>query len=217
MKGEEAVVDRGQPSGVIGRMTTAVALAALVLALASKSAAQPPEGKPVPPFSLPTLDGGEITIKVEKEGKTGKTRLAVLLHKKVKGKIVQRRLRAKALLVVHWAGWNSLSVRLLKQFAPLCRKFAKRGLVAVAINLFAAEGERKIGEVTKGMPYIVVLDPVGLTTKPFRVSEMPVTTLVDSQGIVRVTRRKCYPGILAEFEKWLSDLLGPPSKSKKGG
>ena len=172
----------------------------------------------MPPFSLPTLDGGTVVVKVERDKRTGRPSLVVLLRRKVKGKRVEKRLPARALMVIHWAGWNSLSLRLLQKFAPLCKKFAKRGLVVVAINLFAAEGERKIREVTKGTPYIVALDFLGLTAKSYRVSEMPVTTLVDAQGIVRVTRSRCYPGILDEFGKWLESLLGrgPRGERKEG-
>ncbi|HIE08416.1 MAG TPA: redoxin domain-containing protein [Armatimonadetes bacterium] len=186
---------------------------ALFLPFAVPATAQPPEGRPVPPFSLPTLDGGTVSVKVQRGKGTKKSSLVVLLRKKERGKWVERRLKAKALLVIHWASWSPLSLRLLRRFAPMCEKFAKRGLVVVAINLFAAEGERKVGKLTKGMPYIVALDVVGLTTRSYRVSEVPVTTLVDARGIVRLTRTKCYPGILDEFRKRLSDLLGPSPKA----
>ena len=201
-------------------MRKVAALLAFAICAFISGGAQPPEGRPVPPFSLPTLDGGKVTVKVERDKRAGRTALMVLLRRKVKGKWVERRLPARALLVIHWASWNPFSVRLLQKFAPLCRRFAKRGLVAVAVNLFDAqreEGAKRVEGIVKGTPYIVALDPLGLTAKPCRVSELPVTTLVDSNGIVKVTRSKCYPGILDEFERWLSGLLGPPPRPKGKG
>ena len=180
----------------------------LLLGLLAASLAQPPKGRPVPTISLPTLDGKQLTLRAVYDKKRKTTVLSVTLRYRYKGKWVTKRLPAKAVLIDFWASWCGPCMAAMPHLASLHRKYAKRGLVVIGVNL--GERHSTVQRVAKSLriPYIILLDRGRATGKSFRLKYIPTLVLVNSKGIVVHTETGFMPDMERALESRIKSLLG---------
>ncbi len=180
----------------------------LAFLLSLPCSAQPPEGKPLPCLSslLPTVKENEqLKIEVVKDKKTGRRRLVLALRYRSKGRWRTKSLPAKVVIFLFWHSRNYVSARLATILAGLHEKYAKKGLVIIGVNV--GESRSVAARASKNFPFITVVDPFQTVSKPLRVTTVPVTVVVDWEGMVRFARMGCYPTMPEEIEAWVKMLV----------
>jgi cytochrome c biogenesis protein CcmG/thiol:disulfide interchange protein DsbE len=117
-----------------------------------------PNGRRAPSFELTHLDGGRV-------------RLAEL--------------RGQVVAIRFWADWCRFCKTEMRELEPEYRRLAPRGLRILAVNV---EQERERVARTVGQiefSYDTLLDGDGAVARDYGVIALPVTFLVDRDGVVR--------------------------------
>lgn len=164
----------------------ALILAGLVLpALLVLLAACEPElpsiqnGTPAPAFSLERLDGPSIRF--------------------------PEQYRGQVVAIRFWADWCPYCHGEMSALEPVYRRHRDRGLTILAVNVMQPpEMVRPFVEQT-GISYEVLLDRQGEVTRHYRVMGLPVTYLIDRQGIIRA--RIVGESTAEVFERVIGGLL----------
>jgi cytochrome c biogenesis protein CcmG, thiol:disulfide interchange protein DsbE len=148
------------------------------LTAACSSAALPPSapspllGKPVPDFARPTLSGERVAT---------------------------AELRGSPVVLKFFAEYCKPCVRTLPAAERLHRQHPDVTFVGISADEYAATA-RAVAE-TYGLSFALVHDAGGALQGRFRVSELPVTFVVDSRGTVR------WVGGPAQSERELAEVL----------
>lgn len=121
----------------------------------------PQVGKLAPDFTLPTLDGQDIS-----------------LHD----------LRGKAVLLNFWATWCPSCRAEKPHLIAAYNDFADRGLVMLGVNVGESPSLVREYVIQKGIPFPVLLDTETEVAKLYQVRGIPATFLIDGQGIIQEVR-----------------------------
>ena len=121
----------------------------------------PPEPRhPAPDFALKTLEGTTV-------------RLSALRGKKV-------------VLLNFWATWCPPCRQEMPTLEQIYADYKRKGLEILAINTEPAAEDAVRGFVTElRLTFPVLLDPQGEVSRKYRVPGLPVSVLVDRQGMIR--------------------------------
>ncbi len=127
------------------------------LACVSAAASSAP-GQPAPDFVLRALDAGNIRIS---------------------------EFRGEVVVVNFWAAWCGPCQQALPRLDELYQRYQRAGLVILAINLDddvarAQDISRKLS-----LSFPMLFDPSKETGRLYQVDSMPMTVLIDREGIVR--------------------------------
>ena len=105
----------------------------------------------------------------------------------VAGRVDSDSLRGKVVLVDFWASWCGPCRQSFPWMAAMHDKFAKRGLVIVAVNLDKDRAAADKFLATYRVPFTVAFDPAGKTAEGFHVTAMPSSILLDRSGEILLT------------------------------
>lgn len=124
---------------------------------------QPPatlqHGQPVPGFLLPTLSNGETRFPEDYPG--------------------------QVVAIRFWADWCPFCEHEMQALEPVYRRYRDQGLQLLAINV-RQDRQRAMKFVQPlGLSYPVLLDQEGSVARAYAVSALPVTYLVDGEGLLR--------------------------------
>jgi len=99
-------------------------------------------------------------------------------------------LRGQVLLVNFWATWCPPCRREIPEIEAIHRRWADRGLHVIGVSIDAPGDRRLVREFmrSRGMTYRVLLDPHSTVLDVFSLHGVPVTLLIDRDGIVRWRR-----------------------------
>jgi cytochrome c biogenesis protein CcmG/thiol:disulfide interchange protein DsbE len=125
------------------------------------------------------------------------------------GTIESDSLRGRVVYVDFWASWCEPCRRSFPWLADLHARYAKKGLVVVAIDL---DQERTAADrfLSKyPAPFLVGFDPQGKTAEAFHVDAMPSSFLIDRQGRVLERHAGFDSKKAAEVEKRIAKELEP--------
>lgn len=141
----------------------------------------PLEGHPAPEVQLTLLEGGTVTL-ADYEGE-------------------------HVVLLGFWATWCPPCRECLTEVAHIAEDYADRGLVAFSVN--AGESEPVIRRFLEkiGPHAPVVLDPSGQASVAFQAAELPMTMLIDREGIVHKVFIGVGPGSEDELRGALDAML----------
>ena len=113
--------------------------------------------------------------------------------------------RGQVVAVRFWADWCPSCRSERTALEPVYRQHRDRGLVILAVNVMQPpEMVRPFVEQT-GISYEVLLDRQGEVTRHYRVMGLPVTYLIDRQGIIRA--RIVGESTAEVFERVIDGLL----------
>lgn len=116
-------------------------------------------GQPTPGFRLPTLADGEARFPEDYPGQTVAIRF--------------------------WADWCPFCEHEMQALEPVYLRYRNQGLRLLAINV-RQDRQRAMKFVQPlGITYPVLLDQEGSVARAYGVSALPVTYLVDGQGLLR--------------------------------
>ncbi len=115
-------------------------------------------GTVAPEFTLPQLDGGQISLS---------------------------QLRGRPVLVNFWATWCAPCRSEMPALQRVAAQYAGSGLVVIGINQL--EDEATVQEFVRefGLTFPIALDRDGVTSRAWRVYGIPQTYLVDRDGTIR--------------------------------
>jgi cytochrome c biogenesis protein CcmG/thiol:disulfide interchange protein DsbE len=113
--------------------------------------------------------------------------------------------RGQVVAVRFWADWCPYCHDEMKGLEPVYRQHRDRGLVILAINVLQPPETVRPFVRELGISYDVLLDPQGEVTRDYRVMGLPMTFIVDRQGVIRARIvGECTPEV---FERAIAGLL----------
>lgn len=149
-------------------------------ALTSTALAAPPVGQPAPDFALRAVNG-EVHRLSEHFG--------------------------EVVLINFWVSWAGPSRQEMPELDELYAKYRRAGLVMFGVNL--DDDSHRAGEMAEsfGLDYPTLLDAQKAVAKHYDVSAMPLTVLVDREGVVRFVAESYKPGDEKRYAQEVRKLL----------
>ncbi len=113
--------------------------------------------------------------------------------------------RDQVVAIRFWADWCPYCHAEMTALEPVYRQYHDQGLVILAINVLQAPETVRPFVRELGISYDVLLDPQGEVTRGYRVMGLPMTFIVDRQGIIRA--RIVGEATPEVFARAIADLL----------
>ena len=137
-----------------------IALSGSPLRVAGDLLARPEIGYPAPDFTLPTLDGGEVTLS---------------------------ELRGSVVVVNFWTSWCPPCREEMPALEAVYNAHRADGLVVLGLNSTVQDNETRAGDFIRGLglTFPIVLDRDGQATEDYLLQSLPTTYFIDRQGIIR--------------------------------
>lgn len=159
-----------------------LALGVACVAIASPSSAVPPLVKaPAPDFALRSMNDANI-------------RLSEHL-----GQVV---------LINFWATWCGPCRQEMPQLEILHAKYQRAGLVLLGINIDEERDEAIEMAETLQISYPILFDERKEVSRAYQLGTMPLTVLIDREGVVRYVSEGYKPGYEKRYTEHLRELLG---------
>jgi len=118
-------------------------------------------GRAAPDFRLERLGGGELRLSD---------------------------LRGQVVILNFWATWCAPCRQEMPEFVRLYSSLHDQGLEVVAVDLQEAEGQVQGFVDEFGMRFPTLFDRSGGVARTYRVNQLPVTLIIDRDGVVRATK-----------------------------
>lgn len=165
-------------AGIVTRMAT---LAAVLLIFASPVLSAPPlVGVPAPDFALRSMAGANM-------------RLSEHL-----GDVV---------LINFWATWSGPSRQEMPLLDALYAKYQRAGLVMFGINIDEDAQEATEMAQTLQVSYPILFDARKNVSRAYQLGALPLTVLIDREGVVRYVSEGFKPGYEQRYTDQLRELL----------
>lgn len=153
--------------GLWSAVTILMALALLLTSCSIGSVSPAPHmGATAPDFTLPTLDGGTVTLS---------------------------QFRGKPVFINFWATWCPACQGEMPFIQKLLADQEAQGFVVLTVDLREASSTVKTFMDKNGYNFPVALDAGGSVGGAYSVEYLPTTYIVDSKGVVRQVRTGAYP------------------------
>ena len=164
------------------RHRLAVMLATTIVCVSVVSAA-PPQlvGTPAPDFALRSL--GEANVRLSEH----------------LGEVV---------LINFWATWCGPCRQEMPILDELYAKYQRAGLVMLGINLDEERDDAVEMAQTLRVTYPILFDERKDASRSYQVGTMPMTVLIDREGVVRYVSEGFKPGYERRYADKLRELLG---------
>jgi thiol-disulfide isomerase/thioredoxin len=157
--------------------------AALLLVAGSNASADTPEliGQRATDFALRSLVGGRTMRLSEHLG--------------------------EVVLINFWATWCGPCRQEMPLLDEIYVRYRRAGLVMLGVNIDEDAAEAAEMARTLGVSYPVLFDETKEVSKSYMVGAMPVTILIDREGVVRYVSEGYKPGYEKRYTEKLRELL----------
>jgi thiol-disulfide isomerase/thioredoxin len=118
--------------------------------------------------------------------------------------------QGKALLCNFWATWCAPCRDEMPALETLARELGPRGLAVVGVNYKESKREVQAFVQEQKLGFPVLLDDAGQVARHYQVFALPVTVLVDRQGIVAGTALGIRDWVAPDARAYLDRLLTRP-------
>lgn len=120
----------------------------------------PREGFPAPEFTLPTLDGEEVTLSS---------------------------LRGQVVVINLWTSWCPPCREEMPAIEQVYGQYREQGLVVLGLNSTFQDDEEAAAAFVRelGLTFPILLDRTGAASRRYQLQALPTTYFVDRQGIIR--------------------------------
>ena len=122
------------------------------------AAGRPAVGKPAPDFTLKDLDGNTVSLSD---------------------------FRGKVVFLNFWATWCPPCRAEMPDIEALHRQYRDQGVVVLGVDLREGEGTVRTYVEGGGYTWTFLLDKTGQVGTQYRVSAIPTSYFIDSEGIIR--------------------------------
>jgi peroxiredoxin len=157
-----------------------VVFLAVLCQQASVASAAPPIGKPAPDFALRAMTGENRRLSEH----TG-----------------------DVVLINFWASWSGPSRQEMPALDDLYAKYQRAGFVLLGVNLDDdVERARQMAQTLK-VSFPILLDATKTVARDYDVNAMPLTVLLDRDGVVRFIAESYQPGDEKRYADELRKLL----------
>jgi cytochrome c biogenesis protein CcmG/thiol:disulfide interchange protein DsbE len=144
-------------------LVRACALTLAVLATAAAASAAPVVGKPAPPFTLPALDGKQVSL---------------------------ASLKGRPVYLNFFASWCGPCNEEAPAIAKLARKYAPQGVTTIGVDALDGTDHAKAFKAQYKLPYQVLVDNDNVTKFPYLVFiGLPVHVFIRKDGTVNYFRQ----------------------------
>lgn len=158
-----------------------VAMAAIAFVSATPAAAPSLVGTAAPDFALRSL--GEANVRLSEH----------------LGEVV---------LINFWATWCGPCRQEMPILDELYAKYQRAGFVLLGINLDEERGDAIEMAQTLRVAYPILFDERKDVSRSYQVGTMPMTVLIDREGVVRYVSEGFKPGYERRYVEKLRELLG---------
>jgi len=162
-------------------MRSLAAFAVALSLVACGKAPQAAEARPAPPFDLPAVEGGRVSLA------------------SLKGKVV---------VLDMWATWCGPCIAEMPEYAEFARKNQPKGVEVVGI-VFASGEPQEISDFVREhrIPYKQLLGPDELLDSFGANSGFPTTFVIDAQGMIKLKLIGAAPQKFEKLQKAVDDAL----------
>jgi peroxiredoxin len=106
-----------------------------------------------------------------------------------------------------WATWSGGSRQEMPLLEALYKKYHRAGLVLFGINIDGSPDAAEEMVRALSITYPVLLDRRNEVAKAFQVDQLPLTVLIDREGVVRYVSQGFKPGYDERYAEKLRELL----------
>jgi cytochrome c biogenesis protein CcmG/thiol:disulfide interchange protein DsbE len=174
---------------VVGRMEGEMQTRALSGHRAALAAVSPTAAAPAPDFTLPNIDGKDVTLsKILMDG---------------------------PVIIDFWATWCKPCIKAFPSLQGMYDKYRERGLRVIAVSVDSPRSRAQVGPLIRSKEYTfeVLLDTEGRVARKYNAVALPRTVLLAPDGeIVFAT-----VGYRPSNHERLEEALVPILKTKAGG
>jgi thiol-disulfide isomerase/thioredoxin len=114
----------------------------------------------------------------------------------------------QVVLINFWATWCGPCRQEMPQLEALHEKYQRAGLVLLGINIDEDRDEAIEMARTLQISYPILFDERKDVSRAYQVGTMPLTVLVDREGVIRYVSEGYKPGYEKRYTEQLRELLG---------
>jgi peroxiredoxin len=115
--------------------------------------------------------------------------------------------RGEVVLLNFWATWCGPCRQEMPLLNDLHLKYQRAGLTLLGVNIDASTAQAT--EMAKGLKvtYPILIDDHQTVGRLYGIDTMPLTVLIDRQGVVRYVSQGFKPGYEKRYADWVRELL----------
>jgi len=115
--------------------------------------------------------------------------------------------RGEVVLINFWATWCGPCRQEMPLLDELYAKYQRAGFTLLGVNIDATAAQA--GEMVRVLKvtYPILIDDRQEVSRSYQVGTMPLTVLIDRQGVVRHVSQGFKPGFEKRYAEWLRELL----------
>lgn len=164
------------------QVSALVALATVLTLLAPlhRALAEPTIGQPAADFALRSLDDANVRLSEH---------------------------RGEVVLLNFWATWCGPCRQEMPLLNDLHVKYQRAGLTLFGVNIDAPAAQAAEMVRTLKVTYPILIDDRQNVGRLYAIGSMPLTVLIDRQGVVRYVSQGFKPGYEKRYADWLRELL----------
>jgi len=164
---------------LIKKITALLLILSALGMVSCKRASEQMVGSPAPDFTLKSIDGRAVSLSS---------------------------LRGRVVLLEFWATWCPPCRMAAPELSNLYKKYNPKGLEILAISLDENLNDVKTFSEENNIPYPIFVDIFGVS-ELYRVRSIPVTFLIDKNGIIVSKHNGYSPDMPEELAKKIESLL----------
>jgi peroxiredoxin len=115
--------------------------------------------------------------------------------------------RGEVVLINFWATWCGPCRQEMPLLDELYTKYQRAGLTVLGVNIDAPAAQAADMVQVLKVTYPVLIDDRQEVSRLYQIGTMPLTVLIDRQGVVRYVSQGFKPGYEKRYAQWLHELL----------
>lgn len=115
--------------------------------------------------------------------------------------------RGEVVLINFWATWCGPCREEMPLLDRLYLKYQRAGFTLFGVNIDATAAQAMEMAQTLRVTYPVLIDDHQEVSRLYQIGTLPLTVLIDRQGVVRYVAQGFKPGAEQRYAEWLRELL----------
>lgn len=115
--------------------------------------------------------------------------------------------RGKVVYLDFWASWCGPCKKSFPWMEAMHKKYERMGLKVIAVNLDKkkALADKFLKKIPANFP--ILFDPAGVLANQYQLAGMPMTYIIDRNGVIRYRHIGYVPAMQGHYERQIVDLL----------
>ncbi len=124
-----------------------------------------------------------------------------------KGLFEAEEYRGKVVYLDFWASWCGPCKKSFPWMQEMHKKYEHMGLKVIAVNLDKKKdlADKFLQEIPAAFP--ILYDSAGVLAEQYQLAGMPMTYIIDREGVIRYRHIGYVPAMQAHYEQQIRDLL----------